>query len=114
MLLNIGVNPNSSVGSSGKINYTALGKITTLVLQTQDETDYNILRLFLGKGANPNLADKNGKTPLMDAVYKGNLALVRLLLEFGADPNLKDNKGQSALDNAKKKGHQEVIQLLSQ
>ncbi|GAB4112578.1 MAG: hypothetical protein Kow00103_02300 [Candidatus Caldatribacteriota bacterium] len=113
MLLNFGVNPNSSVGSSGKINYTALGKITTLALQTQDETDYNILRLFLEKGANPNLADKNGKTSLMDAAYKGNLTVVKLLLEFGADPNLKDNKGQSALDKAKNKGHQDVIQLLT-
>jgi len=114
MLLNVGVNPNSSVGSSEKINYTALYKITNQALQTQDEIDYNIIRLFLEKGANPNLTDKNGKTPLMNAAYKGNLAIVKLLLEFGADPNLKDSSGQSALDMAEKKGHQDVIQLLNQ
>jgi len=113
MLLNIGVNPNSSVGSEGKINYTALYKITNQALQTQDEIDYNIIRLFLEKGANPNLADKNGKTPLMNASYKGNLTIVKMLLEFGADPNLKDSSGQSALDSAQKKGHQDIIQLLS-
>ena len=113
ILLNVGVNPNSSVGSEGKINYTALYKITNQALQTQDEIDYNIIRLFLEKGVNPNLADKNGKTPLMNASYKGNLAIVKLLLEFGADPTLKDSSGQSALDSAQKKGHQDVIQLLS-
>ena len=114
MLLNTGINPNSNVGSSGKINYTALYKITNQALQTQDEIDYDIIRLFLEKGANPNLADKNGKTPLMNASYKGNLAIVKMLLEFGADPTLKDYKGQSALDMAQKKGHQDVIQLLNQ
>ena len=114
MLLNAGINPNASVGSSGKINYTALYKITNQALLNQDEADYNIIRLFLEKGANPNLADKNGKTPLMNAAYKGNLAIVKMLMEFGADPNLKDSSGQSSLDKAKKKGHQNVIQLLSQ
>jgi len=114
MLLNTGINPNSNVGSSGKINYTALYKITNQALQTQDEIDYDIIRLFLEKGANPNLSDKNGKTPLMNASYKGNLTIVKMLLEFGADPTLKDYKGQSALDMAQKKGHQDVIQLLNQ
>jgi ankyrin repeat protein len=114
MLLNVGVNPNSNVGSSGKINYTALYKITNQALQTQDEIDYDIMCLFLEKGANPNLADKNSKTPLMNAAYKGNLAIVKMLLEFHADPTLKDYKGQSSLDMAQKKGHQDVIQLLNQ
>ena len=114
MLLNVGVNPNSNVGSSGKINYTALYKITNQALQTQDEIDYDIIRLFLEKGADPNLADKNGKVPLMNAAYKGNLAIVKMLLEFHADPTLKDYKGQSALDMAHKKGHQDIIQLLNQ
>ena len=114
MLLNTGINPNSNVGSSGKINYTALYKITNQALQTQDEIDYDIIRLFLEKGANPNLSDKNGKTPLMNASYKGNLTIVKMLLEFGADPTLKDYKGQSALDMAQKKGYQDVIQLLNQ
>ena len=114
MLLNVGVNPNFSVGSSGKINSTALGKITTQALQTQEEIDYDIIRLFLEKGANPNLADKNSKVPLMNAAYKGNLTLVKMLLEFGADPTLKDYKGQSALDTAHKKEHQDIIQLLNQ
>jgi len=114
MLLDVGINPNSSVGSAGKINYTALYKITNHALQTQDEADYHIIHLFLEKGANPNLADKNGMTPLMNAAYKGNLDIVKLLLEFGADPNLENNRGQSALDRAKKKGHNDVIQLFNQ
>ena len=38
-------------------------------------------------GASPNgVADRGGFTPLMDAAWSGDLALVRLLLVFGADP----------------------------
>ena len=113
ILLDVGINPNARVGSSEKINYTALYKITNQALQNQDEVDYGIIRLLLEKGANPNLADKKGNTPLMLAAYKGNMTVVKMLLEFGADPNLKDNNGQSAVDKAKKKGHQDIVKLLN-
>ena len=114
MLLQVGIDPNSKVGSSGQINSTALGKVTTQALQTQSEEDYRIIELFLEKGADANLSTKNGTTPLMQAAYKGNVALVRLFLTYGADPTLKDKTGKTALDMAKQKGHQETIQLLTQ
>jgi ankyrin repeat protein len=113
MLLQSGINPNSKVGSSGQINSTALGKVTTQALQTKSEEDYRIIALFLEKGADANLSTKNGTTPLMQAAYKGNAALVKLFLAYGGDTTLKDKTGKTALDMAKQKGHQEIIQLLT-
>lgn len=42
------------------------------------------VRLLLEEGANPNLPDKNGTTPLMHALAEGHSEVVYLLLEAGA------------------------------
>ena len=112
LLLEAGADPNSKVGSSGQINSTALGKITSMALNSKSEEEYQIIEMFLSHGANANLAPKTGTTPLIQAAYKGDVRLVKLFLEYGADPNLKDKQGSTALDMAKKKNHQEVIDLL--
>jgi len=112
LLLEAGADPNSKVGSSGQINFTALGKITSQALISKNEEDYRIIEMFLSHGANANLAPKTGTTPLMQAAYKGDVRLVKLFLEYRADPNLKDKQGSTALDMAKKKNQQEVIDLL--
>lgn len=112
LLLEAGADPNSKVGSSGQINSTALGKITSMALNSKSQEEYQIIEMFLSHGANANLTTKTGTTPLMQAAYKGDVRLVKLFLEHGADPNLKDKQGSTALDMAKKKNHQEVIDLL--
>ena len=43
-----------------------------------------IVRMILAKGANPNLPDKSGVTPIHDAAAQGNEDIVRLLLENGS------------------------------
>ena len=113
LLLEAGINPDSKVGTAEQINSTAFGKITTKALQNQSEEDYQIVRLFLEKGVNVNLAPKTGTTPLMQSAYKGNLELTQLFLQYGADKELKDAKGVTALEMAKNKGHQDIIQLLN-
>ncbi|HEC65303.1 MAG TPA: DUF4412 domain-containing protein [bacterium] len=112
LLLEAGADPDSKVGSPGKINFTALGKMTGKALISKNEEDYQIIEIFLSHGADPNQATKSGTTPLMQAAYKGNVELVELFLKYGADPNLKDEQGKTALDMAKNKNHQQVIDLL--
>lgn len=112
LLLEAGADPDSKVGSSGKINSTALGKMTSRALISKNEEDYQIIEMFLSHGADPNQAPKSGTTPLMQAAYKGNVKFVKLFLKYGADPNLKDKQGKTALDMAKKKNNQQVIDLL--
>lgn len=61
------------------------------------------LPLVLGlirAGADPNLKDEGGNTPLHDAAMKGNHEVVEALLSAGADPNLKDSQGQRPADVA--------------
>lgn len=66
------------------------------------------LELLLSAGADPNLADHYGRTPLMRAK---NLAIARLLLESGADRSPRDNDGQTAFDLAA--GRPEFRELLA-
>ena len=51
------------------------------------------LDLLLHHGADPDLADQEGRTPLSRAVSKDDLKLVQLLLDHHADPNKPDNQG---------------------
>jgi ankyrin repeat protein len=43
-------------------------------------------------GANPNVADRGGNTPLHTASQSGDVELVKKLLAKGADPNARTNK----------------------
>jgi ankyrin repeat protein len=53
-----------------------------------------------------------GHSPLHEAAFNGDLALVRLLLDSGADRSLRNREGETALDIALKHGRQEVARLL--
>lgn len=57
---------------------------------------------LLASRANPNLANRQGETPLIYAVRRFDAPLVRLLMASGADPNQTDSlSGYSALDYAR-------------
>lgn len=49
--------------------------------------EFELVKLLLENNADPNAADENGSTPLLEAAYGGFLKIVRLLLASGADPN---------------------------
>lgn len=49
-----------------------------------------LLNLALQKGANPNIRDKKGRTPLYYAALGTNLGLIRLLIAHGANVNIAD------------------------
>lgn len=69
---------------------------------------------LLRAGADPNMADSNGRTPLIHASI-GNGRLVQTvpqLLLFGADINHRDNKGKTALDYALESAEDEIASYL--
>jgi len=72
-----------------------------------------IVEILYGAGAEVNVQDRFGRTPLICAANNGDVQTVRELLLFGADPNLTDDDGLSALDYAKKMGFADVEALLS-
>ncbi|AXQ31288.1 ankyrin repeat domain-containing protein [Solimonas sp. K1W22B-7] len=72
-----------------------------------------VIKLLLNSGANPNLADQAGWTPLIHAVYSGaDPDLLGLLLDAGADVNGRNDRGITALYLASVGGREEQVRYL--
>lgn len=74
---------------------------TGLIASAADGHD-DVLEALLKAGADPNLSNKNGTTPLMYAKTRafgsGRLKAMTLLIAYGADINATDKAGKTALD----------------
>ena len=73
-----------------------------------------ILGLLLDAGANPNVKNKLGGTPLMWAASYGQDAAVQMLLARGANPSIKDEDGVTAAEWAAKNGRGNLEMILRQ
>ncbi len=72
-----------------------------------------LAEMLLASGADLNkLASDRLYSPLMDAVQKGDLAMVNLLLSKGADTSLRSRDGQTALIISVGQGSKEIAALL--
>ncbi|XP_074153238.1 fibronectin type 3 and ankyrin repeat domains protein 1 isoform X1 [Sminthopsis crassicaudata] len=71
-----------------------------------------VASLLIDAGADVNVKDKDGKTPLMVAVLNNHEELVQLLLEKGADPSVTNEFGKGVLEMARVFDRQNVITLL--
>ncbi len=127
--------------SRGQDGTTAL--ITCLQAHHYKEKDVNlreVVRMLLDAGADPNIADNKGKTPLIAnsrdleiaqmliahganvnvrasdgftaLLNAGTVELTRFLLEHGADPFAKTERGETALDWAKQMNRKDQAALL--
>lgn len=67
---------------------------------------------MISKGADINMVDVNGRTPLTIAAITGHKPCVRLLIDKGADAALRDKNGHTALMEAEQKGHEQIKRLL--
>ena len=137
LILNYRPDPNSR----GREDQTAL--LSCLETYHYDDKEVNqeeVIRMLLGFGTDPNLADKAGKTPLIvnaDDLHIAQLLVshganvnarandgftpllnartvdvTRFLLQHGADPFAKTKSGQTALDWAKQMGRKDQAALL--
>ena len=83
-------------GSGVNAPLDAQGKTALhLAVATQDE---KTLRSLLRIGANPNQQDKDGQSPLFEAIRSGNLAFTGLLAQSGASFTQLDDKKRNAFD----------------
>ena len=69
-------------------------------------------RLLVDHGADPNIKDSGGSTPLMSAALTGNVDVARFLLDKKVDPNATNDGGATALAMASEQGNAEVVSLL--
>jgi ankyrin repeat protein len=77
------------------------------------DTAVPMARALLAQGADPNLRQEGGYTPLHAAAAVGNTELVRLLLAHGADRTVRNDAGHNAADLATEKGHHDLAAELA-
>ncbi len=88
------------------------GHESALSFAIRGNSDKAMIQLLLDAGADPNLPDKEGRTPLMFAAEKGKRFIVDLLLDNGAKVDQRDKKGQTALWHAALNGKSKTCQAL--
>jgi uncharacterized protein len=135
ILLDAGANPNvqlklfppyRAVGPDrGADMMLTMG--STPLLRAAKAADVAAIRLLLAHGADPNLPNIQGVTPVMAAAGLGSneidtrgrfktqpdqVASIDLLVKAGADINAHDNRGQTALHGAALFGYDDVIKDL--
>jgi uncharacterized protein len=72
-----------------------------------------IVALLLMRGADPNVTDNDGHTPLIRAAYRGNSEIVFMLVSAGAQIDMAEKLyGYTALAVASAEGHLETVRML--
>ena len=73
---------------------------------------YEVAKLLIEKGADPNFYFESDNIPLICALEKRSNDLAKLLIERGADVNAKDHNGNTPLKLAQFTNDEELINLL--
>jgi len=89
-------------------------KLNEVLINAVINGNFDKVKTLLSSGANINIADNNGSTPLYIASKKGHINIVETLLSSGANINLADKEGKTALQIAKEKKKTEIIKLLEE
>jgi ankyrin repeat protein len=66
----------------------------------------------LNNGADVNLSNNNGTTPLIFSCMYNKIESVKVLIEHKADTSAKDSEGKTALDYARENSFSEIVDLL--
>lgn len=74
--------------------------------------DSTWLRFLIQKGANPNIQDGRGNTPMMIATEIGFLEGVQILIRYGANVNLANASGETPLIRAVQLRKVELVRIL--
>jgi ankyrin repeat protein len=78
--------------------------------------EVEMARTLIARGANVNVVDKLGMTPLLWAanVDFGDTAMIELLLKSGAKTDARNKDGLTPLELARKYGHATLVPVLEQ
>jgi uncharacterized protein len=94
------------------VNQRELPSLQTAVAIAAAGKDIQSLRTLLKLGADPNISDYIGVTPLMAAVTAGSEDTVKLLTAAGANVAAVNKAGDSAISLAKELHHNQLLPLL--
>lgn len=107
LLLGKGSDPNAA--SRNPMRVTPLH---SAVANRDAEKAFQMTKSLLRGGAEVNVAQEGGWTPLHQAAAHGQTAIVKMLLEHGADSEAKSRDGRTPLEMAANGAHKEAEQLL--
>ena len=102
-------------------DFLQANEVSTVVLNLcllsaaqNDVLNAEIVLELLKSGANPNICDKNGETPLsLICIRSENIDAISHLIDFGMILNTKDNEsGNSPLHNVSTIGNIEIMKIL--
>jgi uncharacterized protein len=71
-----------------------------------------VVRLLLAAGAQPDIRQHGGWTPLLAAAQHGDAEMVSALLEAGADPTAVNDEGVRPAELARDEGHHDVARVI--
>jgi len=109
------IKAGATVGIANFEGRTALHLAILMCENLPEQACSNMTSHLLHHGANPNIGDEEGATPLHLASELGNTALIETLVdEGGASVNAVDNEGETALFYALRGQHVGVVRKLSE
>ena len=93
--------------STTPVNERVRGKSDPGMHYTAEMVEY-----MIDKGADVNVVDRDGSTPLMEAIPNGHTEIVALLLKHGAKRDVKNRHGDTPLGYAEHRKHKDIQRLL--
>ena len=103
MLLGVGADPNELQAADGK---------SLLSLAAENRRQTQMIKRLVASGADMELPDINGNTPLHIASQVGNYHAVSSLVELGSNLDARDSDGRTPLINAAMRGHKRAAIVL--
>ena len=111
LLIDAGVDVNQRATMCSAISTEPVSNVTALNLAaTWDQAP--VIMELVKAGADVNIADNRGRTPIRNAAEFGNDDCVALLVAYDADINIADNDGDTPMKRALKNDHEKVVKLL--
>ncbi len=108
------INELKAIGASDSMRvWCEESKISALMLAFL-YNDITAAKVLLKMGADINLQDKNGETPLMYAVREKNVSAVKLCLQNGSKIDIQNNNGETACDIARYMDCSQTVKILSE
>ncbi|MDA7653433.1 ankyrin repeat domain-containing protein [bacterium] len=104
-----GANVNARDTSGNALNHATANRMPRAHLIGGHK---GIVELLIAVGADVNVKNQRGRTPLYDAAIWDRKDIAKLLFDAGADVNAKDNDGKTPLDAAKEENKNEIEDLL--
>jgi len=90
----------------------SMNPIDKTLIQSAYKGNLEEVKAMVEKGADVNLADTKGRTPLLFATYNKHFSIVEFLVSNDADVNLKDGDNQTALMYASRRSNNNLATFL--